>query len=122
MASPTGTRVVNVRAASIRPKHADLRAWCADPQNVYVGRRGVVLLEGARYPPRDSPFANPFRISEAVPREGVIQKYREYITGRLAREPALRQELAALRGKTLGCWCAPEPCHADVLAALCEEQ
>ena len=24
--------------------------------------------------------------------------------------------LSELRGKTLGCWCAPEPCHGDVLA------
>ncbi|MGW7548702.1 DUF4326 domain-containing protein [Streptomyces sp. NPDC054770] len=23
-------------------------------------------------------------------------------------------------GKTLACWCAPEPCHADVLAELAE--
>ena len=26
-------------------------------------------------------------------------------------------ELAALDGKRLACWCAPEPCHGDVLAA-----
>jgi Domain of unknown function (DUF4326) len=25
--------------------------------------------------------------------------------------------LAALHGKTLGCWCAPRPCHGEVLQA-----
>ena len=29
--------------------------------------------------------------------------------------------LAELDGKTLGCWCAPNPCHGDVLVRLCEE-
>ena len=24
--------------------------------------------------------------------------------------------LASLAGRTLGCWCAPQPCHGDVLA------
>jgi hypothetical protein len=28
--------------------------------------------------------------------------------------------LGELRGKALGCWCAPELCHADVLAKLLE--
>ena len=27
------------------------------------------------------------------------------------------EKLAALHGKSLGCWCAPDPCHGEVLAA-----
>ena len=37
---------------------------------------------------------------------------------RLAAEPQLHADLERLRGRTLGCWCAPEPCHADVLVGV----
>lgn len=111
-------RVTNVRVSQIRPRYQDLKEWCADPQNVYVGRAGVVIIEGQRYPPEASPFANPYKVTESLPREATIDAYRTYITRRLRDEPALRQQLAQLGGKTLGCWCAPEKCHADVLAEL----
>jgi hypothetical protein len=26
-----------------------------------------------------------------------------------------------LRGKILGCWCAPLPCHADILAEVAND-
>ena len=34
----------------------------------------------------------------------------------LRHAPALRAALAALYGKPLACWCAPLPCHGQVLA------
>ena len=37
--------------------------------------------------------------------------YREH----LDHSPALKLRLPELRGKVLGCWCHPEPCHGDVL-------
>ena len=30
------------------------------------------------------------------------------------------EKLAALKGKRLGCWCAPGPCHGEVLVAAAE--
>lgn len=114
--------VANVKVAHIRPKHHDLREWCADPQNVYVGRRGVVFVacEGKqiRYPQTDSPFANPFKVGKDGTREDVIEKYRKYIEARLEKEPDLARALTELKGKTLGCWCAPLACHADVLCDI----
>lgn len=114
------TRVVSVKVGAIRPGHADLRHWMADPQNVYVGRRGIVFIDGARFPPGDSPWANPFRIGPGCTRADAIARYRTQLCARLAESPALRIALAELRGKTLGCWCAPEACHADVLAELAD--
>ena len=29
--------------------------------------------------------------------------------------------LGELRGKILGCWCKPKPCHGDILVKLVEE-
>lgn len=30
--------------------------------------------------------------------------------------------LSELKGKTLGCWCKPNPCHGDVLLTLLKEE
>jgi hypothetical protein len=78
------------------------------PGVVYVGRAVPRLgLTG-------SPFANPFKIGPDGGRSDVIQRYRSWILGR----PDLLGRLHELRGRPLACWCAPEACHADVIAAL----
>jgi hypothetical protein len=55
-------------------------------------------------------------------REQVIALYREW----LPRQTELMRRLPELQGKVLGCFCAPLPCHGDVLAELanrgCEGQ
>jgi len=33
----------------------------------------------------------------------------------------LIDSLPELKDKVLGCWCAPEPCHGDVLKELTEQ-
>ena len=111
--------VCNVKVKYIRPRYKNLAAWCEDPNNVYVGRRGVVFIDGVRFPEKDSIWANPFKVKDA-PRREVIARYREYITKRLKEEPGLQDDLEALRGKRLGCWCKPDACHADVLVELLE--
>jgi hypothetical protein len=39
---------------------------------------------------------------------------------RLLAHPELLAQVPALRGKTLGCWCAPALCHGHIVAALAE--
>ena len=113
--------VANVRVAHIRPKYHNLAAWMQDANNVYVGRRGVVMINSKRFPERDSLWANPFRVGKDGTRDRVIAMYEVYIVAKIA-EQGLEEELEALRGKTLGCWCAPEPCHAEILLRLIDEQ
>lgn len=67
---------------------------------VYVGRPGK--------------WGNPFVIGRDGTRDEVIAKYRAWIV----TQPARMAALAELRGKDLVCWCAPLPCHADVLLDL----
>jgi hypothetical protein len=75
---------------------------------VYVGRAVASRsLAG-------SDFANPYRVDVDGTREEVIERYRSWLLGR----PELLDRLRELRGRRLACWCAPEPCHADVLAEL----
>lgn len=47
-------------------------------------------------------------------REEAIARYEEW----LLAQPELVAALPELRGKVLGCWCAPKPCHGEVLVRL----
>ncbi len=68
--------------------------------DVYIGRGGK--------------WGNPFVLGKDGTREEVIAKYEAW----LARQSHLIAALPELRGKVLGCWCAPQSCHGDVLLRL----
>lgn len=74
------------------------------PYDVYIGRG------------RGSRWGNPFVIGRGGDRAEVIEKYERW----LLTQPELLVALPQLRGRTLGCWCAPRPCHGDVLARLAD--
>jgi hypothetical protein len=63
---------------------------------------------------RRSQWHNRFRTPEEGPREAVIAKFRE----RLLSDAGLMADLHELRNRDLVCWCAPLPCHGDVLLEL----
>jgi hypothetical protein len=73
------------------------------PYDVYVGR--------------PSKWGNPFRLSPGESRGTTIARYRKW----LMQQPNLLAQLSELRGKVLGCWCKPFPCHGDVLAELADQ-
>lgn len=66
---------------------------------------------------RPSKWGNPFRIGRDGSRKDVIELYRQWALN----NPVLLNSLHELRGKTLGCWCKPLPCHGDVLVELVEQ-
>ena len=114
--------VVNCKVSYIRPKYTNLQEWCKDDNNVYIGRMGIVFINGERYPRKASKFANPYKIGkDYATREEVLLKYKTYIIDKLEKDPMLRKELRSLKGKTLGCWCKPEACHGDILLELIKE-
>lgn len=43
-----------------------------------------------------------------------VEQYRAW----LLEQDELLADLHELKGKVLGCWCAPKQCHGDVLAEL----
>lgn len=63
---------------------------------------------------RPSKWGNPFIIGVDGSRDEVISKYEAWILN----QPDLMGCLTELKGKTLGCWCFPSPCHGDVLVKL----
>lgn len=66
---------------------------------------------------RPSKWGNPFQIDSGLSREEAIKDYEWWIK----TQPHLMAALPELKGKVLGCWCAPKPCHGDVLLKLLKE-
>jgi hypothetical protein len=63
---------------------------------------------------RPSKWGNPFVVGKHGARRECIALYESWL-----REKAeLFAALDELRGMVLGCWCAPRPCHGDVLVRL----
>jgi hypothetical protein len=63
---------------------------------------------------RPSKWGNPYEIGKDGTRKEVIEKYRSYILN----NQELMDALPELKGKILGCWCAPKLCHGEVLIDL----
>ncbi len=87
--------------------------------NVYIGpewRRGGWNLAGSTTLREDAP-----QLSDFHSRQQWVHAYAVYARKRMAKEKSFKAFVYSLRGKTLGCWCAPEPCHGDALAKICAE-
>jgi hypothetical protein len=69
----------------------------------------------AVYVGRPSWWGNPFELGKDGDRAQVIEKFRLFMA-----DDSVRREMciAHLQGKHLVCWCAPKPCHADVLLKI----
>ncbi len=78
------------------------------PGAVYIGRAN----RWYRLP--KSKWANPFTVKQDADRATAIAAYQRW----LQSQPQLMGTLHELRGLDLVCWCAPLPCHGDVLLRL----
>jgi hypothetical protein len=75
--------------------------------DVYIGRTG----KG-----QDGYFGNPFRLRASEDRGATIERYGKYFHNRMETDPEFKRRVHELKGKTLGCFCKPYPCHGDVIA------
>lgn len=78
------------------------------PHDVYIGR--------------PSKWGNPFSHKQGTAarylvasRDEAIEAYRKHLWDQINNKEIDIDELAALDGKTLGCWCHPKRCHGEVL-------
>jgi hypothetical protein len=83
----------------------------SDPKNVYIGRAGIVFIDGQRFPKKESIWANPFKIGRDGDRHQIILNFEKYIKDKLSSGKISLEELRNLRNKNLGCWCVPFTCH-----------
>jgi len=71
---------------------------------------------------RPSKWGNPFKIGmfyrgRTLTRDDAIKAFEDWLLNSDAGIE-LQMSLKELKGKTLGCWCKPLPCHGDILADL----
>jgi hypothetical protein len=75
-----------------------------EPYDVYIGR--------------PSKWGNPYSHKQGTLAEFKVNTTKEAIDAYeryLLSNKELFDSLVELKGKTLGCWCKPGPCHGDVL-------
>ena len=101
------TRVVNVHR---------------EPYDVYIGRTVRSNL--------DAVFGNPYPIGKVCGRCGVLHATRAstlpcfeaYFRERVERDRDFRLRVLRLRGQRLGCHCAPDVCHGDIIAKYVDQE
>jgi hypothetical protein len=98
-------RVINIRSA---PK-----GWKENPQYVYIGRSGRGM---------DGYFGNPFPLREGETRGATLERYRFWLEQKMEADNEYRERVMELRGKTLVCFCAPQPCHGDILSSIANSE
>lgn len=105
------------------------QGWENNPEFVYIGRPKFIngrVLEGK--------WGNPHLIDQECPackQEGIprmvhlrgqtLPYYEKTMRQKMESDPDLSNEIKALWGRVLVCFCKPRACHGDVLANLCEE-
>ena len=71
---------------------------------------------------RTTIYGNPYTIQKGGrTREQAIELYEIYARKRVKNDPQFHSAVKRLKGRRLFCWCAPLPCHGDVLQRICEE-
>lgn len=84
--------------------------------DVYIGRAGTTIREDVK-PGESGYFGNPFRLNHESKRAAVLAKYRKYFYERMERDKFFKARVHdELRGRVLGCFCHPLPCHGHIIA------
>ncbi len=80
----------------------------SDPDIVYIGRGSV--------------FGNPFVMKNKSDEERtrVIEEYRHWLWVQIQQGAITKEMLLELDEKRLACYCAPKPCHGDVIVKAIE--
>lgn len=93
-------------------------------------RRGARLPSNTVCVSRPSPWGNPFPVQFGRGPAAAVEQFRAFIEHDQSTLACwMRDNLGALRGKNLACWCPltnkvgdPVPCHADVLLELANRE
>ena len=70
---------------------------------------------GAVYIGRGSIWGNPFVLGKDGNRDQVCDLHKEHLKNQIRKGDISLEQLAALKGKQLVCFCAPLRCHGDTL-------
>lgn len=86
-----------------------------NPCRVINGKSiGYTLTDSMRWVDRRTPFGNPFVVGKHGEQGECVELYRKWIWE--SEQHDLREKMRReLRGMCLICHCKPDPCHADVI-------
>ena len=91
-----------------------------------LNKRTDKIPPDAIYVGRPSKWGNPFKIGQTyqgkvMNRQDTIDAHKDWLF--YSNEGmALLSSIGELRGYDLVCWCAPLPCHADILLELANRE
>jgi hypothetical protein len=69
---------------------------------------------------RKTRWGNPFIMGRHGDRDAVCDQYKAWLWKEIKANRVTLEDLAALKGKKLGCHCAPQRCHGDTLSAAAD--
>jgi hypothetical protein len=100
---------------SMNHSHADRAATVVNIKrskryDVYIGRGS---MWGNPYSHRPSTYRDVILVAT---RDEAIRRYRIWLWQQVREHRITIEQLAALHGKRLGCFCEPQRCHGEVLA------
>ena len=110
-----------------RDQRCRVGSWAENPYKVHNPGQGGLFKVGRTV----RKYQNGGRVGLTSPGdpflcgtvEEALEKYERRLRAMLAGKDGdvFRARLLALKGKRLGCWCAPDPCHGHVLVKLIDE-
>lgn len=96
----------------INPKMKPKVVHCKkEPYDVYIGRRGKW---GNEYSHKEGTLAK-YKVKNV---KEAIANYKRDLLSDPEKILEVKQQL---KGKVLGCWCKPGPCHGDILLQIANE-
>lgn len=108
------TKVISIRQAP--------SGWRDNQEYVYIGRAGRGMFSIFGNPVRSGLTCPSCKEIHSDPDGGKWQEcYRAYLENRLEKDEKFRNAVIRLRGKTLVCFCKPNPCHGDILAEFADK-
>ena len=97
---------------------------CPASAGLFFGRRKVETRVVNKYKEeydvyigRGTKWGNPYVIGQHGSRDEVIAKFKKDLWQKMKAGTITYTDLLELKGKRLGCFCKPQPCHGDVLVA-----
>lgn len=66
-------------------------------------------------------YGSPFPLAKGAVRGSSLEKFERWARQKIEHDENYRARVAWLHGKKLVCFCAPQPCHGDILAKLAAE-
>lgn len=88
----------------------------------YIGRGWMPRAPTGKAQPVNAGLGNPFVMRNEADRQQVISQFEAWLRLDAPNARAVVERIRQLpEDAVLGCWCAPRPCHGDVIVKIWKE-